>query len=465
MRSTIRLGARALCLSGLVAAATLATAGPASAHATLSLRSPGVGQSLGSPSGTVSASVTLGTHATGGSEVSKVDMTIEQVGTNRGPIRASATPSGGNVSFPFNLPYNGRYKVSVSATWTHTGLVLGESTGTISDGPRDFVVVAPPASPTDVKVAVDGSARSVTLTWKPNAEPDMLFYVIQRAKGTSNEFTVLGKATEPKFVDATTAEAGGDYRYQVVAVRAGATAEEGISSDPSAITADSTAKVPDPPPPPTTAPPAGPGTTVAANTPAAAGAAGAAAGTTGTTLPSSSPGALTTSGTVDLKGFTNVQSQTARRASPLPRPIEPDTGYLPTLPFADVPEGEGEELEEGGELGEVAADSPQFRELGEEDEGSNRQRTMAFFAAGLLATVLLMHVLWVRSEVKRVPLEALEPEGPTPIGRTDAAPAAPTKGGRVKAGKVRGPAAVPDWFVPGRLESDEPQPKETVGVG
>ncbi|MGH9179901.1 MAG: hypothetical protein ACRD0N_15300, partial [Acidimicrobiales bacterium] len=209
----------------------------------------------------------------------------------------------------------------------------------------------------------------------------------------------------------------------------------------------------------TTAPPAGTGTTIAASPPAAAGA-------TGTTLPATSPGALTTSGSVDLKGFTSVQSQTARRAAPLPRAIEPDTGFQATLPFADVPEVEEEgELEGGGELGEVAADSPQFRELGAEDEGADRQRTMAFFAAGLLATVLLMHVLWVRSEVKRVPLEALEPEGPTPIGRDDPAPAAPTKPGRVKAGRVRGPAAVPDWFVPGRLEADHPQPKETVGVG
>ncbi|MGH9179291.1 MAG: fibronectin type III domain-containing protein, partial [Acidimicrobiales bacterium] len=253
MRSTIRLGARALVLAGLVAAATVVTAAPASAHATVSLRSPGVGQRLTAASGTVSASVSLGTHPTGGTEVSKVDMTIDQVGTNRSPIEASATPSGGNVSFPFNLPYNGRYRVSVRAAWSHTGLVLGESTGTANDGPRDFVVVAPPASPTDVKVAVDATARSVTVTWKPNAEPDMLFYVVQRAKGTSNEFTVLGKATEAKFVDASTAEAGGDYRYQVVAVRAGATEEEGISSDPSGITAESTAKVPDPPPPPTTA--------------------------------------------------------------------------------------------------------------------------------------------------------------------------------------------------------------------
>jgi hypothetical protein len=321
------------------------------------------------------------------------------------------------------------------------------------------VVVVPPASPTEVKVAVDNTARSVTVTWKPNAEPDMLFYVVQRSKGTSTEFTVLGKANEPKFVDASTADSGGDYRYQVVAVRAGATAEEGISSDPSGISAESTAKVPDPPPPPTTAPPAGPGTTIAAGN--------AASGTgTATTIPASSPGALTTSGSVDLKGFTSVQSQTARRSSPLPRAIEPDTGFQPTLPFADIPEGEEEgELEEGGELGEVAADSPQFRELGAEDDGADRQRTMAFFAAGLLATVLLMHVLWVRSEVKRVPLEALEPEGPTPIGRDDAAPAAPTKVGKHKAGKVRGPAAVPDWFVPGRLETDDPQAKESVGVG
>ncbi|MGH9282061.1 MAG: hypothetical protein ACRD0S_03890, partial [Acidimicrobiales bacterium] len=433
---------------------------PASAHATVSLRSPGVGQQLTARGVTVSASVTLGSHPTGNTEVGKVDMTIDQLGTTRGPIRASAAPSGGNVSFPVDLPYNGRYKVTVSATWSHTGLVLGDSTGSATDS-REFSVAAPPAPPTDVKAAVDDAARSVTLTWKANTEPDLLFYVIQRAKGTSNEFTVIGKVNEPKFVDASTAEAGGDYRYQVVAVRAGVTAEEGISSDPSALTAESTAKVPDPPPPPTTAPPAGSaaatsGTTIAAT----------ASGGTATTLPASNPGALTTSGTVDLKGFSTVQSQ-ARRAAP--RPVEPDPGFLPTLPFATRTGEEAEEVpEEGGELGEIAADSPQYRELGADDEASNRQETMAFFAAGLLVTVLLMHVLWVKSEVKRTPLEAITPEGPTPLsGRdeltTTGAKPAKARGGRAKAKPA---SAETEWFVPGLLDTDEvPPAREKVGVG
>lgn len=443
--------ARALLAGGTALAAVLAPAAPALAAApTITISTPGAGQELDSGSVTVAARVTM----SNGDLVDTIRFRLQQLDSSRPDINATKPPAA-DVSFPVTLPYNGRYKATITATGQDRPLDLnGEESSTAT---REFFVAAPPASPTEVKAAVDASARSVTLTWKANTEPDLLFYLVQRAKGTGGEFTVLGKVTEPKFLDASTAEAGGQYRYQVIAVRNGIKAGEGLNSDPSELSADSTAAVPDPPPPPTTAP--APTTTVA-------GAATPASTAAPAVVPAGSPGALTTSGTVDLKGFTNVQSQ-ARR--PTPRVVEPDTGFQSTLPFAPRPDAEleeGEVAEEGGDLGEVAADSPQFQELGQEGDGADRQRTMAFLAAGLLSTVLLMHVLWVRSEVKRVPLEALIPEGPLPAARIDDVRTGRVKPARFRGGRAKGPSAVPEWFIPDRLGMDEAGPdREKVATG
>ena len=398
MRSTGRRAA----LSGVLALLALAVlpAGPAAAHATVTVTSPTADEELVTAGSTVTGQVTLGTHPLWSTTVDRVTLTLALAG--RPDITATDTPSGsGAVSFPVTLTYNGKYDATMRAPWKHTG--LDTATGTATSSPLSFLVAVPPARPTEVKTAVDATSRAVAVTWKANSEPDLIRYEVKRAKGTSNDFTVVGKikAGETAFVDNTTAEAGGDYRYLVVAVRNGIPGRAEIASDPSTLTADATAKVPDPPPPPTTAPPA----TTAAGT--------AAAGATGTasSVPAGSPGALATSGSVDLSGFNTVRSQT-RTVTPRTLPL-PDPGFQSTLPFDTTDStAAGDELAEGpGDVGGLAADSPQFRELGAESSGDQRARTMAVFAAGLLCTVLLMHLLWVRGEVKRVPLEALEPEG------------------------------------------------------
>lgn len=413
---------RAIVGAGLAVALALGVTAPAHAHPS-DLRITGPVGDQDSAPGAVEARITAGHSALTGASVR-----IVQVGAEppRPDIVVSG-PASSSMRFPVSLPFNGVYRATVSVAWEDRaplGVVVDEDTE-VSEA-ETFSVAAPPANPTGVKTVVDAASRAVTVTWAANTEPDMLFYVVQRAKGASTEFAQVGSPVAhptAELVDTTTAESGGDYRYQVVAVRRGAQPDEGVSSDPSALSPESTATVADPPAPATTAP----GTPGASTPP--------------TTLPANSPGALTTSGKVDLNGFTNVQSQ-ARRSTPRTVP-PPDTGFQDTLPFAAQPD-QGEEAEEGGELGEVAADSPQFRELGEIEEGPDRQRTMAFFAAGLLATVLLMHVLWVKSEVKRVPLEAVAPEGARAgAGQPGAQP------------KPRRPVDRPEWFVPDRLGMDE----------
>lgn len=394
--STLR---RSAVLGAVVAALSVGLVTPAYAGHTVTVTITGPGEAVATSTFPVTAELRTSDDTTWTGEAV---LEVKQVGSDRGPLVVKAAPAR-QVSFPVRLDHNGKYEAKVTATSHDPGVFGVGAHNTSNSAKREFLVAAPPAPPRDVKATVDPATRTVTLTWKANAEPDLIGYVVQRAKG-DGPFADLGpvsKTANPTYRDVGTAEAGGVYRYQVVAVRSdGITENKGISSDPSAVTPEATATVPDPPAPPS----ATPGTTVVANS------SGAPPATTGTTgAPANNPGALTTSGSVDLSGFRSLQSQ-ARATSPrTTRPV--DSGFRSTLPFATTqPQEEGELVEEGGELGEVAADSPQFRELGAEDDEGRRQESLAFLAAGLLATVLLMHVLWIKSEVKRAPLEPLTPE-------------------------------------------------------
>lgn len=400
--------ARATAAGLVAAAATLATAAPASAAPpTITFLAPVGSQALVDSAVTISARVSIN---------GKLTAPITLKVTSSHPTINASVPAESppqTVNFPVTLNFNGPYKATITAKGKSDGLFTQEETAERS---LDFVVAAPPGQPTGVKAAVDTAERTVAVTWKANTEPDLLRYEVLRAKPGSNDFAVVArpKATETSYADASTTEAGGTYRYLVVAVRRGGSASEEIRSNPSTVSADSSAAVPDPPPPPTTAaPPTTAGSTGSTGTTDAAAAGGARPAGTASSVPAGSPGALATSGSVDLSGFNAVRSQ-ARASSPRTVPL-PDPGFEGTLPFAPGGAPEQEE-EEAGEIEDLAADSGQFRELGAEDTADDRARTMAFFAAGLLSTVLLMHVLWVKSEVKRAPLEALEPDGPRGSG-------------------------------------------------
>ena len=384
-----RVGAAALALL-----ASLGLALPARADVpTITFSSPDAGQRVEVRDPTITARVTP--PPDGGSVAGQIVVTVVRCAPECGgdPVatdRTEATGEAQNVSLPLQLALNGTYRATIQATGRNRIETLTGTGGETRTEARSFHVVAPPAPPTDVKTVVDPATRAVTVTWQATPDPDFLFYVVQRDRGDGTVPVPVGKSTEKVFVDSTTAEAGGQYRYQVVAVRSGAAPDEGIGSDPSALSPESTAAVPDPP---------------GGNPATAAGADGGPA----SPVAANSPGALATSGKVDLSGLSTLKTQ-ARRLATSPRTVpSPDPGFKGTLPFAPQDQEEGE-VEEA-ELGEMAADAPQFRELGSEDDTQERQRSLAFFAAGLLATVLLMHVLWVKSEVKRVPLEALAPDG------------------------------------------------------
>ncbi|MDP9402264.1 MAG: hypothetical protein M3P85_02805 [Actinomycetota bacterium] len=355
----------------------------------------------------------------GGNITGSIVLTIAPLG-DQPPVGVPPAQAGNEkdrqtVSFTVKgIEYNGEYQAEVSAKASQPVLPLGLSghQPMAASGTRKFAVAVPPAPPGDVRAAIDPDTRVVTITWKRNPEKDIVGYFVAR-NGADPVATV-----ETSFTDASTANAGGTYVYKVQAVRRGATANQGLTSDP----VTTTATVPGPPGPPTTVGAGGTtttttpgaGGTTATRTPGAGGGGtgtgSTPGGTTGTTLAASSPGALKKSGTIDLSGFSSIQSQ-ARR--PAPRVVERDPGFTSTLPFNTTNTTRLVDGEQAGapEPGRAAGgDDPEVRELGAEDASNNRQQSAAFLAAGLLATVLLMHLLWIKGEVQREPLEALVPE-------------------------------------------------------
>ena len=402
MTRTRRLTAAATA-AGLVT--VLAATPAAAAPPVITFATPAPGARVATSAMKVDAKVTMPDGRLKSIALSVTPLSGGGAPVNPAPLPGSDAASK-DVSFSLSLPYNGRYKAEITATGNDSLLGLGQDT--TRKGAVEFALVAPPVAPRNVRTSVDAATREVTIAWAANTEPDLLFYLVQRSAG-GGEFALAAKTTELTVVDTVPAATGGDFTYQVIAVRAGAVADEGINSNPSAATA---AAVAAPVAPPTTVPatpgettvsvPAStvttaPGTTAPPPTPT----------TTASTIPPGNPGALSRSGTVDLSGLRALQAQPA----PAPRvspPTTADTGFEETLPFdtSAAPEDTGTFEPEGGtEFDESAFDE---NELGAESD-IEKTRALAFLAAGLLATVLLMHLLWVRGEVDRAPLEALTP--------------------------------------------------------
>jgi uncharacterized membrane protein YgcG len=333
------------------------------------------------------------------------------------PVPAATTHATNNSSsirihLPTNsFPWNGTYRVDVTATGRDSVIDQTDEPG---GGQSQFVVDAPPAPPEKPSTAVNEQRREVTVSWNANGEPDLVGYEVQRQLGSApwEQVTVTGTSTRT-VVDQATSQAGGTYRYRVVAFRS--SAEVG-KLNPSAPSDTSTAKVSAPPvtTTTTTTPPddgeeeersggSGSGGSTGSGSSSGSGGARTGSGSTGSTGGSSST-TLATSGKVDLSGFASLLDQ-ARRTGQTP-PAETDAGFDETLPFSA--------RQRNGSSGE-SGDDVAILEEGVSDDDSGRLQSFAFLAGGLLATVLVMHLLWVRSEMHRAEvLEAVAPE-PLPL--------------------------------------------------
>lgn len=361
-----RAGAMAALAGALLA---VGPAPPAGAEPVITVTNPPEGATLDSAAVAVSGRVQPGAVL-----ATVKDVTLEVGGAS---FKAPCTTSPCNFAWTPSLPANGRYELKVSATEA----LIGSSSSTLS---RNFVVDAPPAKPVlDAPRITEG--RTVELSWSRNTEPDMLYYAVFRKDPAGSTFLPVGKVDQPPtgrsvaFTDATTTLNGGDYAYQVVAVRRGGAKAETASTPSSARTAAV------PVPPTTTAP--------------APGSPPVGAGNTTTVKPGSAAG-------VDLSGF--LAARAGVTPSPPPTILEPpDPGFKGNLPFDAPPPGQ--DLEEGG-----AQAVPPSTGRSTPVVGLDSARPLVPVAGGLILLLLAVHLRLLNRRLKPVagadlPIAAREP--------------------------------------------------------
>lgn len=317
------------------------------------------------------------------------------------------------VTRAVNFRWNGNYTLNVSAGGRNNFLDNDTAPHTAS---RNFVVDANPKTPTGVKTAVDSKTRYVTVSWAANTEPDLAGYIVEK-QGSGGRWNELAATTKTSVVDESSADAGGTHTYRVRALRRSAAANRLNQSDSSTTSA----KVPAPPVTTTTAPTGGVdgGEEGEENGEGEAGRGeqgtdGTRTGSTGgnTTTRAGSNGSsgsgppLAAGGKVDLSDFQALLAEAERsgtRPPGLAGEGEDDGTYDPTLPF-------GGRNRDGADDGEAGDDEAVIGEdLGEERTAN--EYSLGLLAGGLLATVLAMIVLWVRSEVHRADkLDVVPPE-------------------------------------------------------
>jgi hypothetical protein len=339
--------------------------------------------------------------------VDPTDANTKHFSDTRGFPGPNEAGSSAHQNFDFSVfpDLNGAYKLTVAAYGKSCG-ILG--CGSEQQGPpvvRTLTLAVPPKMPTGaVATLADGK---VTFGWdKNNTEADLLGYVVERADPGADDFKCLrivernDMATKYVTTDDLKEAATGDYRYRVRALRKAnpdstlGTCSKSGGGLMSTGTAASKVTWKNPTDPTTTTTPGGGGGT---------GGGGGGKGSTSSTIPKRSSGGGTDgpapkkpnlAALGGLSAGTNIASAPNRRVLD-----ESDPGFNDFLPFGN----------EQADADQPSGDLPQTA-LPAADDGNGRTTTLLFIAAGLLATVLSMHVLWLKAQVDRMPLEALTPE-------------------------------------------------------
>lgn len=374
----------ALALVGLVPSPARAAQAPA-----IALTSPGSGAVLTGPT-PITGQATMS-----GGRVLSVTLRVLNAG-GQAVTTTSFTNDDNTLDFSWTpvIPVNGNYTVAVEA-WGRENIDFnGDESSSAS---RPFAMEAPPAPPANVKTAVDQAKRTVTLTWDANNEPDLLGYSVFRK--VRQEWVAVSEAIpagDPRtFTHTLGSLPAGTYSYAVFAGRPNAAGDNVVLSSTAAPPAKVTSS---PPPPPTTT--TKPGST---------------GGSSATTVTTTKGPTVATRGRTDMAGFASLlpnggaQLPNAPRA---PRAAESDNGFEQDLPF-QAPGATQDEDAGGGEDDPVQALGGRSVVSSGDDE---RPTSLLFMAGGLLVTVVLMHLLWLRDEVNKGLLPAVEPsEGPAPL--------------------------------------------------
>ena len=272
---------------------------------------------------------------------------------------------------PHEHPFTWTPKLPYNDTYTVFGQALGRRFGNQfagSPSTRQFRTEIPPVRPSGLKIVTDQASRTVTLTWTKNPEPDVVGYIVDRA-APERDFEEVGSPVDPTFSDKLANDApAGSYRYHVVAVRRKSQdpTAGGIESPAPAEGRVTVAAAPTQPPPGST--------------------------TTRPTATTARSNRSRTPNRVDLRRFTGPTSTLPDDGS-----REPEEGAFGDLEFGERQDGRTDMT---------------ITELGEPvtEDGDDRPTSLLFFAGGLLAFVVLLHLRWIKKEVDRVPLEELPPQ-------------------------------------------------------
>lgn len=351
----------------------------------IAITSPGQGASVAAADIAGQASMRNGT-------VDWVNLRLTSAEGHAIPV-VTKNVNGGSGTIPFSwapaTPYNGHYTVEVSAQGTDGIEFNGPETLTAT---RDFSVEAPPVAPAGLKAAVDQAKRSITVSWTKNPEPDTFAYQVERKQGTTWTKLSTLPDTSTSYTDLLGTLPAGTYQYRVIAARPNAAGDAPIVSAPSLTSGKVTSDPPSPPP----------STTAGSGNPKGGG------GTTNTTSAGPTSGTsgkptIASRGKVDLSGFTSLLPQGGGKLPAVTATPDPDTGFDEALPFKSgtaAAAGSAKNDDDAAALGGQSLVSSSDEE---------RPASLLFLAAGLLVTVLLMHVLWLRDEVNKEPLPVAEP--------------------------------------------------------
>jgi hypothetical protein len=256
----------------------------------------------------------------------------------------------------------------------------------MSTATRSFALEAAPAAPANVKAVPDQAKRTVTVTWAVNPEPDLIGYGVYR-KGGDSPLGVIKAGDPTVFVHQLGSLPAGPYEYEVIAVRPKANASccvfSGVSTAKATITSS---------PPTTTTKP------------------GDSGGSTATTSTTTKGSTLANRGRNDLAAFGALLPNGGARLPNAPRRSEVDSGFEQDLPFAQ----KDAEQPVSGNDDDDFVQALGGRELASSD-GDDRPTSLLFMAGGLLVTVVLMHLLWLRDEVNKGLLAAVDPDEPADL--------------------------------------------------
>jgi hypothetical protein len=313
---------------------------------------------------------------------SAVDIVLEPANRPALPAHRVDIPPDGqpttDIAFVWDhpaFPVNGAYHIT--ATPQSTLCVNPQTTigpNPLSGTSEDVVLAVPPSRPTGVEAQTPFAGRA-TVVWAPNPEPDRLGYSIYRVpkKGDGcpapTDANKVGESTRTSYTDVLKPnDPSGDLCYFVQAVRKGATDKDAVASalsDPATVGVASPSTI------------------------------------TGNTTPPSVPSKFPKLTGGKSTGRSNSVGS------------EPDTGYRSKLPFgATTPTLSAEDQTELG-TGEADADQPKVPATPSHQgihssDKTVQVRTLGTFAGGLVAAVVLGHLLLLRREVNRTPpLEAL----------------------------------------------------------